>query len=86
VLERAGNVLAVMQGHQHDGGFSEINGVPYLTVRGLIQGPPLPDTAFAIVEVRDDWSIGVTGYGRAVSAEFSSSAARRLAPGRADLS
>jgi hypothetical protein len=53
-------------------------GVPYFTVRGLIQGPPLPDNAFAIVEVHQDWSLGITGFGRAESKVFSSEAARRL--------
>ncbi len=70
VLERSANVLVVLQGHHHDGGFSAINGIPYYTLAGLIQGPPLPDNAFAIVEVRQDWSLSIQGYGRAESRAF----------------
>lgn len=84
VIERSAKVLAVLQGHHHDGGFSQINGVPYYTLAGLIQGPPLPDNAFAVVTVREDWSIGIQGFGRAVSTAFSSAAARKREAGRAD--
>lgn len=84
VIERSGKVLAVLQGHHHDGGFSQINGVPYYTLAGLIQGPPLPDNAFATVDVRRDWSVAITGYGRAASRAFSSEAARAMVTRRPD--
>jgi alkaline phosphatase len=84
VIERSGKVLAVLQGHHHEGGFSQINGVPYYTLAGLVQGPPLPDNAFATVEVRADWSLAITGYGRAASREFSSEAVRRMVTRRPD--
>jgi 3',5'-cyclic AMP phosphodiesterase CpdA len=37
-LEKSGNVIAVLQGHRHEGGFSTINGIPYFTFKGLIEG------------------------------------------------
>jgi 3',5'-cyclic AMP phosphodiesterase CpdA len=36
VLERAGNVVAVFQGHDHWGGHSEIEGIHYVTFSALI--------------------------------------------------
>lgn len=37
VLERSGKVVAVFAGHHHDGGFSSIGGIPYYTVKGLVE-------------------------------------------------
>jgi predicted phosphodiesterase len=70
ILETPGNVLAVFQGHRHEGAYSVINGIPYYTLKGLIEGSGPDANAYAIVEVRDDGSVWVTGYRRAVSRGF----------------
>jgi len=70
VLETPGNVLAVFQGHRHEGAYSVINGIPYYTLKGVIEGSGPDANAYAIVEVRDDGSVWVTGYRRAVSRGF----------------
>jgi len=70
VLERAGNVIAVLQGHRHEGGFSGINGIPYFTFRGLVEGSGLPNSACSVVDVLPDHSLWVTGFLRAESRGF----------------
>jgi len=70
ILEAPGNVLAVFQGHRHEGAYSVINGIPYYTLKGVIEGSGPDANAYAIVEVRDDGSVWVTGYRRAVSQGF----------------
>lgn len=67
VLERSGKVLAVFQGHRHEGGYSKINGIHYYTLKGLIDGAGPDDNSFAIVEADAGFNLTVTGYKRAVS-------------------
>jgi len=77
LLEAAGNVLAVFQGHRHEGGFSVINGVPYYTLKGTIEGSGPASNSYAIVEVRDDRSVWVTGYRHAESRGFQAAPAAK---------
>jgi predicted phosphodiesterase len=70
LLEAQGNVLAVFQGHRHEGAYSVINGIPYYTLKGVIEGSGLDANAYAIVEVREDGTVWVTGYRKAVSQGF----------------
>jgi len=73
VLEQSGKVLAVFQGHHHDGHYSRINGIHYYTLKAMIEGPGPENNSYAIVEVLPDMSINITGYRKAVS--------KQLAPG-----
>jgi len=66
ILEQSGRVLAVFQGHHHDGGYSLINGIHYYTLRAVVEGPGPENNSYAIVEVRPDMSINITGYRKAV--------------------
>jgi hypothetical protein len=66
-LEQSGRVLAVFQGHLHDGGYSLINGIHYYTLTAIVEGPGPENNSYAVVEVRPDMSIKVTGYRKAVS-------------------
>jgi 3',5'-cyclic AMP phosphodiesterase CpdA len=70
VLEASGRVLAVFQGHRHEGAYSVINGIPYYTLKGVIEGSGPDANAYAIVEVREDGTLWVTGYRKAVSQGF----------------
>ena len=69
-LEKSGKVIAVFQGHRHEGGFSLINGVPYFTFRGLVEGAGLWNSAYAIVDVMPDLEVRVLGYRRAETRSF----------------
>ena len=70
VLEKSGKVIAVFQGHRHEGGFSAINGIPYFTFRGLIEGAGPWNSAYSIVDVMPDREVRVLGYRNAESRSF----------------
>lgn len=63
ILEDAGNVVAVFQGHDHAGGFHMVNGISYITLRAAVEGPGLENNAFALVAVERE-RIEVRGYGK----------------------
>jgi len=77
-LEVSGRVVGVLQGHRHEGGFTVINGIPYFTFRGLIEGAGPNNNAFGIVEVGADLGLRITGYQRAESREFRAGTADAL--------
>ena len=70
VLEKSGRVIAVLQGHRHEGAFNTINGIPYFTVRGLVEGAGVWNSAYAIVDVMPDLEVRVWGYRRAETRSF----------------
>lgn len=70
ILEQSGRILAVFQGHRHDGGYSLINGIHYYTLKAVVEGSGPENNSYAIVEVRPDMSITVTGYRKAVGKQL----------------
>jgi 3',5'-cyclic AMP phosphodiesterase CpdA len=74
VLETSGKVIAVLQGHRHKGAFSAINGIPYFTFRGLVEGAGVWSSAYAIVDVMPDLEVRVWGYRRAETRSFRAAA------------
>jgi predicted phosphodiesterase len=70
ILEQSGRVLAVLQGHFHEGSYSRIEGIHYYTLKALIEGPGPDNNSYAIVEVRPDMNITITGYRKAVSKQL----------------
>jgi len=69
-LEQSGKVIAVMQGHRHEGGFTRINGIPYFTFKAAVEGSGPWNSAYAIVDVMPDLEVRVLGYRNAESREF----------------
>jgi hypothetical protein len=67
-LEDAGNVLAVFQGHLHTGRQSHIEGIPYYTLKAMVEGSGPDNSSYATVEIDLDRGITVTGYRQALSA------------------
>ena len=67
LLEQSKKVLAVFQGHRHEGGYSHINGIHYYTLKAVIEGSGAENSAYAIVEADDRFNLTVTGYRRADS-------------------
>ena len=67
ILERSGKVLVVFQGHYHEGGYHVINGIPYYTLKAVIEGSGADNNSYAIVEVGNDLKIAIKGYRKAVS-------------------
>lgn len=55
VLEAAGNVRLVLQGHDHFGGQSEMNGIPYITLHATVLNKYYPDhCSCAVLETTPD--------------------------------
>jgi len=64
VLEDSKKVLAGFHGHNHGGGYQQIENIHYYTLKAMVQGK---DNAFAIADVYADHSMTITGYHRAAS-------------------
>jgi len=70
ILRDSGKVLAVFQGHHHEGGYNEIGGIHYYTLKAVVEGQGPENNSYAIVEARRDGGMVVTGYRRAESREL----------------
>ncbi len=64
VLEASGNVKAVIQGHDHSGQQSTINGIPYIILRAMVEGSGLEQNSSAILSLRDDGDVSLEGFGK----------------------
>ncbi len=67
ILQRNKRVLAVFQGHHHEGKFSQIKDIYYYTLKAMVEGTGSSNSSYAIVDVYDDYSMTITGYHKAVS-------------------
>ena len=67
VLDRHPHVVAWINGHNHAGAFGERNGVPYLTMYGMVE--TIDTTAFATARILAD-RIVLNGHGREPSREM----------------
>ncbi len=67
LLDRHPHVVAWLNGHNHAGAFGERNGVPHVTMRGMVE--TADTTAFATARVLAD-RIVLTGHGREPSREL----------------
>ncbi|MEQ2007339.1 MAG: alkaline phosphatase [Limisphaerales bacterium] len=61
ILERAGNVLAVFQGHHHRNDYREVGGIHYCTLMAMVEGNGAEDTASGVLEVFRDGSLKLNG-------------------------
>lgn len=61
VIDRCPNVVAWLNGHNHAGAFAERNGVPYVTLHGMVETPHT--NAFATARLTSDRLI-LRGRGR----------------------
>ncbi len=71
ILQTSGKVLAVFQGHKHEGDYSRIKGIHYYTLQAMVDGSGHENNSYAIAEVLNNNRIIITGYRRAVSRELS---------------
>jgi manganese-dependent ADP-ribose/CDP-alcohol diphosphatase len=67
VLDRHLHVVAWINGHNHAGAFGERDGVPFLTMRGMVE--TRDTSAFASAQILPD-RIVLTGHGREPSREM----------------
>ena len=69
ILEQAGNVCAVFQGHYHNGGYNVVNGIHYVTLQGAVENPGLENNKYALTDADRD-NIKIEGYGKQNSYEL----------------
>jgi alkaline phosphatase len=63
ILEKSGRVLAVFQGHHHQGHYSFRRGIHYYTLKGMIEGPFPENNSFSVVEIDAALRIVLRGFG-----------------------
>lgn len=62
ILETYGNVLCVLQGHEHNNNYELINGIPYVSL--VAQSlDAYPGNGYALIKIKNNYSITITGYG-----------------------
>ncbi|MGB1124021.1 MAG: metallophosphoesterase [Phycisphaeraceae bacterium] len=62
IMEDAGNVLAVFQGHSHKNDHKIINGIHYCVHRAMVEGGGEKDNGFSTLEVLQGGTIKLTGF------------------------
>ena len=67
ILEKSGNVRAVVTGHQHTGGQSVVNGIPYYTLAAMVTGMGPNANCYAEAALYPSGDFTVTGFFRAES-------------------
>ena len=67
ILEESKKVCAVFQGHKHEGGYSEINGIHYITQKAMVDYSGMSNSSYSLVEISKDGNIHIKAYRRAES-------------------
>ncbi len=70
ILEQAGNVLCVFQGHVHEERYNLINGIHYYSVNAVVDGNGIENNAYMIVELNKNGSLLIDGFRRASDREI----------------
>ena len=70
ILETSSKVLAVFQGHYHNGHYSFRNGIHYYTMKAMVEGSLPENNSYAIVEIDDHMNIAVRGFHNCESREM----------------
>ena len=70
ILETSGIVKAVIQGHDHGGQQSVIHGIPYITLRAMVEGSGLAQNAFSVLSLTQGGDIILEGFGQQPSMRF----------------
>ncbi len=70
VLEKSGKVHTVFQGHEHTGAYTQMGGIHYYTLKGMVEGPGAENNSYATVDVQRNGALTITGYRKAVSKDI----------------
>ncbi|MBI5397366.1 MAG: metallophosphoesterase [Verrucomicrobia bacterium] len=70
VLERAGNVVAVFQGHSHKNDYQQIAGIHYCTLFAMVEGSGSQNSAYGLLDVMEDGSLRLNGFRKQASRSF----------------
>ena len=64
VLESAGKVRLVLQGHSHTNDYREINRIHYVTLVAMVEGSGLANSGAAILNLHEDGALSLEGHRR----------------------
>lgn len=64
VLESAGNVRLVLQGHSHKNDYHEINRIHYVTLVAMVEGSGLANSGAAILNLHENGALSLVGHRR----------------------
>ncbi len=67
VLEKSNKVLAVFQGHKHEGAYQMINGIHYITQKAMVDYSGMTNSSYSVVNITDQGDINIKGYRRVES-------------------
>lgn len=70
ILEKAGNVLAVFQGHSHKNDYQQIAGIHYTTLVAMVEGSGRENSGYALLDVLPDRSLKLHGFRRQAIRNF----------------
>ena len=70
ILEQAGNILCVIQGHVHEERYNLINGIYYYSVNAVVDGDGPENSACMIVDVYKNGRLKIEGFLRATDREM----------------
>ncbi len=62
VLESAGNVLAVLQGHSHKNDLRQIGNIHYGTLVAMVEGDGAENNGYCRLEIEPDGTLKLTGF------------------------
>lgn len=62
ILEKTNRVVAVFQGHHHQGNYSNRNGIHYFTMKAAVEGSIPENNSFATVEIDRELNIHIDGF------------------------
>lgn len=64
ILEAAGCVLAVFQGHSHHNDLREIGGIHYCTLAAMVEGSGAESNGYSLLNISTDGSLHIEGFRR----------------------
>lgn len=64
VLQDAGNVLAVFQGHSHHNELVQISGIPYCTLAAMVEGEGAENNGYSLLEIELNGDMRLHGFRR----------------------
>jgi alkaline phosphatase len=62
ILESAGNVRAVFQGHSHGNDYQEIGGIHYCTLVAMVEGAGAANNGYSVLSLEADGTLRLTGF------------------------
>lgn len=62
ILEQAGNVAVVFQGHSHANDYRSVNDIHYCTLRAMIERSGVENNGFSILDVAADGTCRLSGF------------------------